>query len=142
MQHHGCWSIQSSRIVLCAREEQGCLNETALSLLSACKSTSRLDCITQPHFYSSHQPFPRRSGWIALHKVATGASSTRSQQYELPHHSENDVYPNYSRSYGLCFYNEFCFVLETAVDKCPRWTGLQDRKLCVYFGTMPANLQN
>ena len=28
------------------------------------------------------------------------------------------------------------------MDKCPRWTGLQDSKQYVYFGTMPANLQN
>jgi hypothetical protein len=48
MLHRGCWHIQSSRIVLCAREDQGCLNETAFSLLPPCKSTSRLDCITQP----------------------------------------------------------------------------------------------
>lgn len=50
MLQRGCWHIQSSWIVLCAREDQGCLNETAFSLLPPCKSTSRLDCITQPWF--------------------------------------------------------------------------------------------
>ena len=142
MQHHGCWSIQSSRIVLYTREEQGCLNETALSLLSPCKSTSRLDCITQPQFCSSHQPFPRRSGWTALHKVASRASSALSQQYGLPYHSENNAYTNYTLPYALYVYNEFCILQETVMNKCPLWTGLQDGNPYIYFGTMPANLQN
>lgn len=81
MQHHGCWPIQSSRIVLCAREKQGCcFNETPFSLLSACKSTSRLDCSSCPA--TALLTFGL-CGWTATRNTHRGlfTSHTRSTLY-------------------------------------------------------------